>query len=50
MLQLRNVGRQLLFCGAPRGIGEADLIPGAKVVTATNVVEYLASGASSLSF
>ena len=51
--QFLDNGGQLWACGActkPRGIGEADLIPGAKVVTATNVVEYMASGASTLSF
>lgn len=37
-------------CAAPRGIAEADVIDGAKIVTAANVVEYLASGAASLSF
>ena len=46
-------GGEIWACGActkPRGITEADLIPGAKIVTAANAVEYLASGASSLSF
>jgi uncharacterized protein len=46
-------GGEVWACGActgPRGIGETDLIAGAKIVTAANVVEYLASGASSLSF
>jgi len=37
-------------CTKPRGITEADLIAGAKIVTAANVVEYMASGASTLSF
>ena len=44
-------GGEVWACGActkPRGITEADLIPGAKIVTAANVVEYLASGAASL--
>lgn len=44
-------GGAVWACGActkPRGITEADLIPGAKIVTAANVVEYLASGAASL--
>ena len=51
--QFLDNGGQLWACGActkPRGIGEADLIPGAKIVTAANVVEFMASGASSLSF
>lgn len=51
--QFLDNGGQLWACGActkPRGIGEADLIPGAKIVTAANVVEYLASGAATLSF
>jgi hypothetical protein len=30
--------------------GEADLIEGAKIATAANVVEYLAGGAATLSF
>ncbi|HWO93435.1 MAG TPA: DsrE family protein [Dehalococcoidia bacterium] len=44
-------GGQLWACGActnPRGITERDLIEGAKIVTAANVVEYMASGASTL--
>jgi uncharacterized protein len=51
--QFLDNGGQLWACGActkPRGISEADLIPGAKIVTAANVVEYMASGASTLSF
>ncbi len=46
-------GGQIWVCGAcakPRGITDADLIEGAKIVTAANAVEYLASGAASLSF
>src|SRR5512135_348661 len=45
-------GGQVWACGAcakPRGITEADLIPGARIVSAANAVEYLASGAASLS-
>jgi uncharacterized protein len=37
-------------CTNPRGITQDDMIPGAKIVTAANVVEYMVSGASSLSF
>ncbi len=37
-------------CTKPRGISEADLIDGAKVVTAANVVEYMASGATTIGF
>jgi len=51
--QFLDNGGQLWACGActkPRGITEADLIPGAKIVTAANVVEYMASGTSTLSF
>jgi uncharacterized protein len=51
--QFLDNGGQLWACGActkPRGIGEADLIPGAKIVTAANVVEFMAAGASPLSF
>lgn len=46
-------GGQIWACGActkPRGIAEKDLIAGARIVTAANVVEYLASGATTLSF
>jgi predicted peroxiredoxin len=46
-------GGQIWACGActkPRGITEGDLIEGARIVTAANAVEYLASGATSLSF
>jgi predicted peroxiredoxin len=46
-------GGQIWACGActkPRGITEADLIEGARIVTAANVVELMASGASTLSF
>jgi predicted peroxiredoxin len=46
-------GGQVWACGAcakPRGITEADLIPKARIVSAANAVEYLASGAASLSF
>lgn len=46
-------GGQIWVCGAcakPRGITDADLIAGAKIVTAANVVEYMASGASTLNF
>lgn len=53
MQQFVANGGEIWACGAcakPRGITEADLIPGAKIVTAANAVEYLASGAASLSF
>jgi predicted peroxiredoxin len=46
-------GGQIWACGActnPRGITQTDLIEGAKIVTAANLVEYLASGASTVSF
>ena len=46
-------GGQVWACGSctkPRGITEANLIVGAKIVTAANVVEYMASGASTLNF
>ena len=49
---LANGGR-IWACGTctkPRGITERDLIDGGKIVTAANVVEYLAQGASTLSF
>ena len=46
-------GGQIWVCGAcakPRGITAEQLIPGAKIVSAANAVEYLAAGAGSLSF
>lgn len=46
-------GGQIWACGActkPRGITESDLIEGARIVTAANVVERLASGGASVSF
>jgi predicted peroxiredoxin len=46
-------GGQIWACGActkPRGITEAQLIPGAKIVTAAMVVEAMAKGASTLDF
>ena len=45
-------GGQVWACGActkPRGITEADLIAGAKIVTAANVVEEVVGGAAVLS-
>jgi uncharacterized protein len=53
MRQFLDNGGQVWACGActkPRRITDAHLIPGAKIVTAANVVEYMASGASTLSF
>ncbi len=46
-------GGQIWACGActnPRGITVADMVNGAKIVTAANVVEYMASGAATLDF
>jgi len=46
-------GGQIWACGActtPRGIGDADLVAGAKIVAAPNVVEYLVEGAASITF
>ncbi len=48
-----NNGGQIWVCGAcakPRGITAESLIEGARIVTAANAVEYLATGAASLSF
>ena len=45
-------GGQVWACGActkPRGIGDADLIEGARIVTAANVVEEVVGGAALLS-
>lgn len=49
---VRN-GGEIWACSActnPRGITQEDLVEGAKIVTAANVVEYMALGASTLSF
>src|SRR5690348_10619506 len=46
-------GGQIWVCGTcakPRGITEVDLIEGAHLVTAAYVVQYLASGATSITF
>ncbi len=46
-------GGQIWACGAcakPRGITDADLVAGAKIVSAASAAEFLASGASALSF
>ena len=46
-------GGEIWACGTctkPRGIGESDLIPGARIVTAAYVVEQMAAGASSIGF
>jgi uncharacterized protein len=46
-------GGQIWACGAcakPRGIAEADMIPGARIVTAASVVEQLLGGAASMTF
>ncbi|MGH2502755.1 MAG: DsrE family protein [Ktedonobacterales bacterium] len=46
-------GGRIWACGAcaiPRGITEAQLVEGARIVTAAQAVERLASGAASLSF
>ena len=44
-------GGQIWACAActnPRGIGDADLIDGARIVTAANLVECLAAGATAI--
>lgn len=46
-------GGQIWVCGTcakPRGITDADLIEGAKIVTAASAVERLVGGSASLSF
>lgn len=46
-------GGQIWACGAcaiPRGINKTQLIEGARIVTAAQVVERLASGAASMDF
>lgn len=49
----RGNGGQIWACGTcakPRGIQEQQLIEGAKIVTAANVVERLMNGATTLGF
>lgn len=53
MTQFCAAGGRIWACGActkPRGIGEDDLVDGASIVTAAQVVEMLASGAASVTF
>ena len=48
-----GAGGEIWACGsctAPRGITEADLVAGARVVTAAMVVEAMVGGARTLSF
>ena len=53
MAQFVAAGGRIWACGActkPRGITADDLVDGATIVTAAQVVELLASGAGSLTF
>jgi uncharacterized protein len=53
MSQFVANGGRIWACGActkPRGITQEDLVAGATIVTAAQVVELLASGAASLTF
>lgn len=53
MQSFRSNGGQIWACGTcakPRGITEDQLIDGAKIVTAANVVERLVGGAATLDF
>jgi len=53
MRSLLDNGGQIWVCGTcakPRGITEADLAEGARIVTAASVVERLAEGAASMDF
>ncbi|MGE5335534.1 MAG: DsrE family protein [Nitrososphaerota archaeon] len=53
MQSFRSNGGQIWACGTcakPRNIGEDQLIEGAKIVTAANVVERMVSGATTLDF
>jgi uncharacterized protein len=46
-------GGEIWACGActkPRGITDADLVAGARIVTAASVVETMAGGARTISF
>jgi predicted peroxiredoxin len=48
-----DAGGQMWVCGAcakPRKIGEADLVPGARIVGAASAVEAMVNGAHTLSF
>jgi uncharacterized protein len=51
--QFVRSGGQLWVCGAcakPRGISEADLVEGAKIIGAATAIEDLVNGARGLSF
>lgn len=51
--QFVAAGGKIWLCGAcakPRGITDGDLIEGASIVSAAQIVEVLAAGAGSLSF
>ena len=53
MTQFVAAGGRIWACGActkPRGIVPEDLVDGATIVTAAQVVELLASGAASMTF
>lgn len=53
MTQFVDAGGRIWACGActkPRGIVAEDLVEGATIVTAAQVVELLASGAASMTF
>jgi len=53
MTQFVAAGGRIWACGActkPRGITQDDLVEGATIVTAAQVVEMLATGAGSLTF
>ena len=53
MKSFLDAGGEIWACGSctnPRGITEADLVTGARIVTAANVVELMAAGANTLSF
>ena len=48
-----TAGGEIWACGTctrPRGITEADLVPGARIITAAMVVEALVGGARTLTF
>ena len=53
MDSFRANGGQIWACGTcakPRGIGESDLIPGARIVTAAFVVQQMVAGAPAIGF
>ncbi len=53
MKEFRENGGRVWLCGActkPRGIGEADLVPGVTIVGAATIIEAISKGATPIAF